>query len=93
VAGVSRLIGVAELTIAGLILCRPWSPRLSAFGSAGAIGMFLVTVSFLFSTPGLWQWVDGYPAPSEGAGFLMKDLFLLGAAIVTAGEARRASRG
>jgi reactive chlorine resistance protein C len=87
VDGASRLIGVSELTIAALILSRPWSARLSALGSLAAIGMFLVTLSFLISTPGLWQWVDGFPAPSEGAAFLLKDVFLLGAAIVTAGEA------
>jgi reactive chlorine resistance protein C len=87
VDGASRLIGVTELAIAALIASRPWSPRFSALGSLAAVGMFLVTLSFLLSTPGLWQWVDGFPAPSEGAAFLMKDVFLLGAAIVTAGEA------
>jgi uncharacterized membrane protein YkgB len=89
VNAVSRIIGVAELAIAGAILTRPWSPSLSAAGSLAAIGMFLITLSFLVTTPGLWHWVDGYPAPSEGAAFLMKDVFLLGAAVVTAGEARR----
>jgi reactive chlorine resistance protein C len=93
VNGASRLIGVTELTIAGLILSRPWSARLSALGSLAAIGMFLVTLSFLLSTPGLWQWVEGFPAPSEGAAFLLKDVFLLGAAIVTAGEGFRGGEG
>jgi reactive chlorine resistance protein C len=92
VDAVSRLIGATELTIASLILARPWSPALSAAGSLAAIGMFLVTLSFLLTTPGLWVWVDGFPAPSEGAAFLIKDVFLLGAAIVTAGEAGRGGR-
>jgi reactive chlorine resistance protein C len=87
VNGVSRVVGVSELTIAGLILSRPWLPRLSALGSLAAIGMFLITLSFLLSTPGLWQWVEGFPAPTEASAFLLKDVFLLGAAIVTAGEA------
>ena len=87
----SRVIGISELSIAALILSRPWSARLSALGSLAAVGMFLVTLSFLISTPGLWQWVDGFPAPSEGAAFLLKDVFLLGAAIVTAGESFRCS--
>jgi reactive chlorine resistance protein C len=87
VNGVSRLIGVTEITIAGLILSRPWSARLSIVGSLGAVAMFLITLSFLLSTPGLWQWVDGFPAPSEGAAFLLKDVFLLGGAMVTAAEA------
>jgi reactive chlorine resistance protein C len=87
VRGVSRLIGLAELAIGSLLLCRPWSARLSAIGSLAGIGMFLMTLSFLLSTPGLWQWVEGFPAPSAAAAFLLKDVFLLGAAIITAGEA------
>lgn len=89
VDAVSRIIGIIELAIAAAILARPWSRSVSAAGSIAAIGMFLVTLSFLVTTPGLWHWVDGYPAPSEGAAFLMKDVFLLGAAVVTAGEARK----
>ena len=87
VDAVSRLIGVTELAIAGLILTRPWSSRLSAIGSIAAVGMFTFTLSFLLTTPGMWEWVDGFPAPSGAAGFLLKDVFLLGAALVTAGEA------
>lgn len=87
VNGVSRLIGVTELTIAGLILSRRWSPRLSTVGSLAAAGLFLITLSFLITTPGMWQWVDGFPAPSAGGAFLLKDVFLLGAALTTAGEA------
>jgi uncharacterized membrane protein YkgB len=87
VQGVSRLIGLAELAIATLILVRPWSPLWSAIGSLAAAGMFLITLSFLLTTPDLWQWVEGFPAPTEGAAFLLKDVFLLGAAVCTAGEA------
>lgn len=87
VDGVSRLIGAAEVAIAGLIALRRWHPALSGVGSAAAIGMFLTTLSFLVTTPGLWMLADGYPAPSIAAAFLLKDLFLLGAAVWTAGEA------
>jgi len=51
--------------------------------------MTLTTLSFLFTTPGAWSSVPGFPLPiatSTGA-LLLKDVFLLGAAIVTAGEA------
>ena len=54
-----------------------WSPRLSAIGSLGASGMFVVTLSFLVTTPNV----------GEAAPFVMKDLTLLGAALWTAGEA------
>jgi reactive chlorine resistance protein C len=91
VDAVSRVIGIIELTIAGLILVRPWSRRLSGLGSLAAAGMFLVTLSFLLTTPGSLQWVDGFPAPGAAAAFLLKDVFLFGAALVTAGEALEAA--
>jgi uncharacterized membrane protein YkgB len=36
--------------------------------------------------------VDGFLVPSEAGAFLIKDLFLLGAALWTASEALEASR-
>ena len=53
----------------------------------GAIIMFLITLTFVLTTPGY-----GFPFPSPMSGqFLLKDLMLLGAAIWTAGEALRAA--
>ncbi|MEP6731506.1 MAG: DUF417 family protein [bacterium] len=82
VQGGSELIGVIELLIGSLIAMRRWAPRASAAGSLAASGMFLVTLSFLFTTPNV----------GESAPFLLKDLTLLGAALWTAGEAIVASR-
>jgi uncharacterized membrane protein YkgB len=90
--GVSNLIGASELVIAALIALRPVAPRLSAAGSLAAMGVFLTTLSFLVTTPGVWAVVDGFPVPAAAGGFLIKDLFLLGAAIWSAGEASRAAR-
>jgi uncharacterized membrane protein YkgB len=78
----SEAIGIVELVIALLIVLRRWLPRASAIGSTAAIGMFLVTLSFLVTTPHV----------GESAGFLLKDLTLLGAAFWTAGEAFDAAR-
>jgi reactive chlorine resistance protein C len=91
--GISNVIGVAEIVIAVLIAAHPFSPVLSALGSILSIGMFLSTLSLLFSTPGLWHVVERFPLPVTTAdgGFLMKDVFLLGAAIWTAGEALRSA--
>jgi uncharacterized membrane protein YkgB len=93
VQAVSNLIGLTEMIVGGLIALRPWSPRLAAVGSLAAIGVFATTLSFLFTTPGLWAWVEAFPlpVPSEAGGFLLKDVFLLGAAAWSAGEARRAA--
>ncbi|HEY7184277.1 MAG TPA: DUF417 family protein [Blastocatellia bacterium] len=91
--GFSALIGVIEITLGILIALRPISPKLSAIGSLGAIGMFLVTLSFILTTPGVWQQGYGFPYPSSSPGqFLLKDLVNLGAATYTAGEALRAAR-
>lgn len=87
VAGASRLIGVAELAIAALIALRPLAPRASAAGSIAAVGMLATTISFLATTPGVWVRIDGFIVPNETGTFLIKDVFLLGAALWTASEA------
>jgi reactive chlorine resistance protein C len=48
----SDLLGVVEVTTAILIGLRHWSAKDAALGSAGAMMMFITTLSFLFSTPG-----------------------------------------
>jgi uncharacterized membrane protein YkgB len=72
-----------ELAIGLLIAIRHWSLGLCAVGSTGAILMFLTTLSFLVTTPGL---------DSATQGFIMKDVFLLGAALWSAGEALQPAR-
>jgi uncharacterized membrane protein YkgB len=87
----SVILGTVELLTAVLIAARPFSARLSAVGSALAVGMFLTTLSFLFSTPGVVEASLGFPALSALPGqFLIKDVVLLGAALWTTGEALRA---
>lgn len=87
---VSNLIGAIEIAVALLIALRPISARLSFIGSVGAIITFLITVSFLFSTPGAFQFSYGIPLLGDAGQFLIKDLVLLGASIWTAAEARKA---
>src|SRR5262245_36556176 len=91
--GFSAVLGVVELTIAILIAARPLLPRASALGSALAVGMFLTTLSFLFTTPGVWEpSAGGFPALSGFPGqFLIKDLALLGISLWSFGESWKAS--
>jgi uncharacterized membrane protein YkgB len=81
VQGASNVIGVLELIVGVLLAVRPWWPRASVIGSLGATIAFVITFSFLFTTP------DLSPAWS---GFLMKDLVLVGAALWTAADSLRA---
>jgi uncharacterized membrane protein YkgB len=86
VRGASALIGVVELTAALLICTRRWKPRLSALGSLIAAATFVVTLSFLITTPGVLAPTNPF------GGFLLKDAMLLGAALYTAAEALEAAR-
>jgi uncharacterized membrane protein YkgB len=92
VRGFSAVLGVIEVATAVLIAARPFSPRASAVGSALAVGMFLTTLSFLITTPGVWEpSAGGFPALSGKPGqFLIKDLALLGISLWSLGEAWQA---
>ena len=94
IQGASNLIGTAEIVTAILLAARPISPRLTVVGSIGAILTFLVTLSFLVTTPDTFARVPDFPIPIPGmaGGFLIKDVFLLGAAVWSLGEALQASR-
>ena len=93
VRGFSAVLGAVEVATALLIAARPFAPRASALGSALAVGMFLTTLSFLVTTPGVWEpSLGGFPALSALPGqFLIKDLALLGIALWTLGEAWKVS--
>ena len=93
VQGVSNLIVTIEFATAALIAIRPLSAKASFVGSLGAVVTFLLTVSFLFSTPGAAQFKYGFPVLGDAGQFLIKDLVLLGASLWTAAEAFRASQG
>jgi reactive chlorine resistance protein C len=86
VRGTSALFGVVEIAAAVLICARRWRPALSAIGSLVAAGTFLMTLSFLFSTPGVFAPTNPF------GGFLLKDIILLGAALYTSAEALDAAR-
>jgi uncharacterized membrane protein YkgB len=89
----SMVLGATEILLGILIAARPFSPKASALGSFGAIIMFLVTLTFLLSTPGVWQPEYGFPCLSPMPGqFIAKDVLFLSAAVWTAGEALTASR-
>ncbi|MGY3053255.1 putative membrane protein YkgB [Pedobacter sp. UYEF25] len=88
VVGFAKLLGVIEITTGLLICCRPFMAILSAWGSVAAAITFLITLTFLFSTPGIVQPGYSFPFISPMPGqFIIKDVVLLGASLYTAGEA------
>jgi uncharacterized membrane protein YkgB len=89
----SALLGVMELTAAALIVVTPWWPKASALGSLLAIVLFVSTISFMVTTPGVFEESQGgFPALSLDGGFLMKDIALLGISVWTLADAVRAVR-
>ncbi|OMC18822.1 hypothetical protein A5736_14265 [Mycobacterium sp. SP-6446] len=84
----SALLGIFELAAALLLSLKPWAPRASIAGSVMAIGLFIATISFLFTTPGVFDAAaGGFPLLSTDGGFLLKDVALLGLAVWTLADA------
>jgi reactive chlorine resistance protein C len=90
VQAASNAIGIIEVATAVLMALQPWSAIASVIGSTMAVFTFLLTLSFLFSTPGWEPTLGGFPALSVAPGqFLLKDLLLLGAALWSLGDSLR----
>jgi uncharacterized membrane protein YkgB len=89
----SALLGVFEVAAAILLAVKPIAPRLSIAGSVLAILLFLATISFLFTTPGVGEQAGGgFPALSLTGEFLLKDVPLLGLSFWTLSDAIKAAR-
>lgn len=73
----SEVIGTIEIILAILIAIKPYAPKASYVGSIGAIIMFLTTLTFVLTTPGMWQPGYGFPCPSPAGQFLLKDVLLV----------------
>ena len=88
----ARLIGTTEIVMGSLIAAKPFAPRVSAFASLAGVAMFGTTLSFLATTPEAWQEKRGEPQLSPAGQFLVKDIVLLGASLLTAGDSLQAAR-
>jgi uncharacterized membrane protein YkgB len=87
----SALLGVVEIATAALLAIKPFNPRLSVLGSVMAIGLFVATITFLFTTPGVGEaTAGGFPVLSATGQFLIKDVALLGLSAWTLADSLRA---
>ena len=86
-AGASYAIGVVELAAAVLLITSPWSARAGLVGATLASLTFLVTSSLLLAPLPVWdERLGGFPMLGPLGQFLIKDIALLGIALVVAGE-------
>jgi uncharacterized membrane protein YkgB len=85
--GFSYFLGVLEITIGLLIAARCISPKLSIIGGILSVGLFVTTLSFMISTPLVFEPALGFPAITVVPGqFLLKDIGLLAASILVIGN-------
>jgi reactive chlorine resistance protein C len=94
--GFSYALGAVIVSIGILIALRPISPRASALGSLLLIFMAFTTLSFLITTPEAWvpplgDSAHGFPYLSGVGRLVIKDVIMLGAAVVTLAEAAKAA--
>ena len=77
-----RLNGSIELITAALLAVKPWFPKASVVGGIFASLFFVVTLSFMITTPGVGEAsAGGFPVLSADGEFLMKDIALIGLAL------------
>jgi reactive chlorine resistance protein C len=86
----------AVIVLLGLLIAAHWvKPEVGALGSFLVIGMSFVTLSFLVTTPESWvpalgDAQHGFPYLSGRGRLVIKDVLMLGAAIVTMADSARA---
>ena len=57
---VSNIIGISEVLIALLIILGLKNKNIAKVAAIGVIVIFLMTISFLFTTPNMWRSVDNF---------------------------------
>ncbi|MBP1886347.1 YkgB family protein [Sinorhizobium mexicanum] len=89
----SSLLGVLELSIGALIAARLVNPVYSLVGGLLSAGLFVTTLSFMATTPGVFVPELGLPAISVAPGqFLLKDVGLFALSFWIAGDSLAALR-
>jgi uncharacterized membrane protein YkgB len=87
----SLMLGIVEVVTALLLVVKPWYPAVSLVGSVLAILVFVCTLTFVITTPGVGEAsAGGFPLLSVTGQFLIKDIVLLGVSILTLADALRA---
>lgn len=94
IRGASYVLGVAEWSFGGLLFIGFWFPLAGLLGAAGSVVTFLVTLTLLFTTPGMIAPdVGSFPALNSTAQFLLKDIVLLAASLfLLRAEMRRCNK-
>lgn len=90
----SYLLGSVIVLFGLLIAAHWWKPSIGAVGSFLVVGMSVVTLSFLVTTPESWvpslgDAHHGFPYLSGRGRLVVKDAIMLGAAVLTMADSAR----
>ena len=78
IRGATYFLGVSEWVFGALLFWGFWNKKAGVLGALGGIGSFVSTTTIIPFIPGAWAAsAGGFPAMTETAAFLMKDLVLL----------------
>jgi uncharacterized membrane protein YkgB len=80
---VSNLIGLSEIVIGTLLFASLYWPQLGKIAGISSAVIFITTLSFLITTPGIWRFVDGFPITDF---FLVKDIPYLAISLMVWGN-------
>jgi len=83
VQAVSNVVGTIEITVAVVLLLSVKIHFLKQYAGLGIVFTFLITLSFLFSTPEIWRVKDGVLVTDY---FILKDLAYLGFGLMLLGN-------
>ena len=89
------LIGAIIVSLGVMLALHPWFPQVAAVGSLLVFGMAFVTLSFLITTPESWVPAlgdadHGFPYLSGRGRLVIKDIIMMGGALVTMADSARA---
>lgn len=88
-------LGAVIVGLGVLVAAHWWRPAVGAVGSFLVVGMSFVTLSFLVTTPETWvpnlgDAHHGFPYLSGRGRLVVKDVIMLGAALVTMADSAKA---
>lgn len=72
---VSNIVGTVEFIVAILLLLSLKFQQVKKYAGIGMCIIFVMTLSYLFTTPNMWKEMDGIPTTDF---FILKDSMLLG---------------
>ena len=82
IRGACWFLGVAEWSFGALLVAGFWNKKLGILGALGSVFSFISTITIIPFIPNAWaSSAGGFPAMTETAAFLMKDLVLLAVSV------------